>query len=835
MTKEILKIKGMNCASCAMTIEKAISKLPGVKTAQVNFASETLLVEFDENKITLEGLKEAVKSVGYQLILPEIEQKQVISEKSQEKEKFANPELEFLALKVLGMDSPHCAMIVEKAVKTLPGIEKIEVDYNNARAKVVFNPKKVTEAQIEKVIDDSGYQAIRETSEAQDLLEKEKQERQKELSLLFKKIIVGVILSVIIFLGSFPQWFPFIPKILSNYFFLLILATPVQFWVGSRFYSGLKILFKYKTADMNTLIAVGTLAAYLYSAAVTFFPEFFSQGGISPKVYFDTAAIIITLILLGRYLELLAKGRASEAIKKLMKLSAKTAKVERDGKEEEIPIENVKIGDIIIVRPGEKIPVDGEIIDCYSEVDESMVTGESMPVSKKIGSKVIGATINQLGSFKFRATKVGKDTLLAQIIKMVEQAQGSKAPIQRLADIISSYFVPAVMGIAVLTFIIWMIFGPNPAFAFALVNFVAVLIIACPCALGLATPMAMMVGLGKGAEKGILVRDAASLEIARKINTIILDKTGTLTQGKPALTNIVGIKSKDNEILNIAASLEQRSEHSLGKAIIQTSEQKGIKPFEISGFEAVPGKGIRGNVIIDNQKISATFGNRELMKILNIDISGIEKEMQKLENEGKTVMILASGVEILGLIAVADVLKSESKGAAEGLKKLGLEVWMITGDNERTAKAIGREVGIENIMAQVLPQDKAKKVEELQRAGKKVAMIGDGINDAPALAQADLGIAMGEGTDIAMESAGVTLMRGDLNLIPELFNLSRQTLKIVKQNLFWAFFYNTAFIPVAAGVLYPFFGILLNPVFAAAAMAFSSLSVVLNSLRLKKL
>ncbi len=515
MQKTIFKIKGMHCVSCAGTIERAISKLPGVKLAQVNFAAETLSVDFDENKTGVDDFDKAVKSTGYRLLLP------------QGKTEQKNPPAPN------GDHSRHLGMIMPMA----------------------------------------------EGEEAGDALEREKRDREKELAGLKKKLVIGGALSLIIFLGSFPQWFPFVPKILNNNYLLLILAAPVQFWVGWRFYSGLKILFKYRAADMNTLIVIGTLSAYFYSAAVTFFPGFFTGSGTEPRIYFDTSAIIITLILLGRYLELLAKGRASEAIKKLMKLSAKTAKIVRDGREEEIPIENVKIGDIIIVRPGEKIPVDGEIVDGSSEIDESMLTGESMPVSKKAGDKVIGATINQLGSFKFKATKVGKETLLAQIIKMVEQAQGSKAPIQRLADIISGYFVPAVAGTAALTFIIWLVFGPAPAFTFALVNFVAVLIIACPCALGLATPMAMMVGIGKSAEKGILIRDAASLEIARKINAIILDKTGTLTVGKPAVTDVVVLSSKGGitkeNILHIAGSLEQRSEHSLSKAIIQAAASLG--------------------------------------------------------------------------------------------------------------------------------------------------------------------------------------------------------------------------------------------------------------------
>lgn len=858
MKKEIFKIVGMHCASCAETIEQVISKLRGVKSAGVNFAAETLLVEFDENKISAKDFKKAVFDSGYDLIVPEEARGKITL---QEESGFSGREI--LTFKVIGMGSPHCAMIVEKAVKTLPGIEKIDVDFNNLRAKIVFDPAKVGEEKIKEVIGDAGYEAIKEAAEEKDVLEKEKEEREKELFSLKKKVIVGIVLSLIIFIGSFPEWFFFAPKFLNNYFLLLLLTIPVQFWVGLRFYSGLKLLFKYKTADMNTLIAIGTLAAFIYSSIATFFPQFFTRGGIAPKIYFDTSAIIITLILLGRYLELLAKGRASEAIKKLMKLSPKTARVERNGKEEDILIEEVRVGDIIIVRPGEKIPVDGKVVEGYSQIDESMLTGESMPVSKKTGDRVIGATINQSGSFKFKADKVGKETMLSQIIKMVEQAQGSKAPIQRLADIISSYFVPAVGGIAILTFIIWLIFGPSPALTFALVNFVAVLIIACPCALGLATPMAMMVGIGNGAEKGILIREAAALETAHKTNAVILDKTGTLTQGKPAVTDIINFKSlrsrtpnkffqnytgqasslqgrqilnlkNNDEILRVAASLEQRSEHPLSKAIIKKAKEGKIELFKVFDFEAVPGKGIKGNLLIDSQKIQAALGNREILKILGLDIKKTESEIQKLENDGKTVMILVLNNQIAGLIAVADILKPEAKEAVKKLKEAGLEIWMITGDNERTAEAIGKQVGILNIMAQVLPQNKAAKVQELQKQGKKVAMVGDGINDAPALAQSDLGIAMSEGTDVAMESAGITLMRGDLNLIAELFNLSRRTLRIVKQNLFWAFFYNTAFIPVAAGVLYPFFGILLNPILAAAAMAFSSLSVVLNSLRLKR-
>ena len=818
MTKEVFKIQGMTCASCARTIEKAVSSLAGVISAQVNFGAETLLVEFDEAKISPKDMAKTVKDVGYQLLVPEVS----VSNKATVNKEGKS----FLSLKVVGMDSPHCAMVVEKAIKTLLGIEKAEVDYNNTRVKVIFDQGKVEESQIKKVIEDSGYKTISETSEAEDVLSQEKKEREKELSGLKKKVVIGAALSIPIFLGSFPEWFPFVPKILTSFFLLFLLTTPVQFWVGSRFYRGLLVLVKYRTADMNTLIAMGTLSAYLYSSAVTFFPEFFRFLGGEPKIYFDTSAIIITLILFGRYLELLAKGRVSEAIKKLMKLGAKTARLIDDGKEKEVPVEEVQVGDVILVKPGEKIPVDGEVLKGRSSVDESLVTGESMPVTKELGSKVIGSTINLSGMLKFKATKVGKETLLAQIIKMVEQAQASKAPIQRLADLVSSYFVPIVIIIAFLTFAVWLFFGPAPAFIFALVNFVAVLIIACPCALGLATPLAIMIGTGNAAQRGVLIKDAATLEIAHKIKAIILDKTGTLTKGRPELTDIIALDGERKEILQLAASLEQYSEHHLARPILEQARAEKLKLFEVKNFEAVAGKGVKSDL--------GAVGNRGLMKDLNLSLADTEQDMAQLESEGKTVVILASANKIKGLIAIADTLKNESAKTVRALEKKGIEVWLITGDNEKVARAIAQQVGIKNIMAEVLPQEKAEKVKALQKTGKLVAMAGDGINDAPALAQADLGIAMGEGTDIAMESAEITLMRGDLTLIPEMIALSRRTLTIIKQNLFWAFFYNVAFIPVAAGVLYPFFGILLNPIFAAAAMAFSSLSVVLNSLRLKR-
>lgn len=848
--KKTFKISGMHCASCVLTIEKVLKNLPGVKNAEVNFASESALIEFDNNVVSEKDLADAVESIGYNLKIDKA------SDKTDKKEK--EPEIkkdnELVSLKVIGMHSPHCAMMVENALKKLSGIENIDIDFSNQRAKIVFNPSKISLNEILKTIKDVGYKPIKEEGEMEEIMDKEKIEREHRTKVLKRKLFFGSILAVLIFLGSFPNWFPFVPKILTNYWTLFILATPVQFWVGRQFYAGLKLLVKYRTADMNTLIAIGTLAAYFYSSAVAIFPGFFTKGGRELVVYFDTSAIIIVLILLGRYFEILMKGRASEAIKKLVGLQPRTAKVIRDGKEIEIPISNVQVGDLVIVRPGEKIPVDGKITEGESEIDESMVTGESMPVHKKVGSLVIGGTLNKFGTFTFRATKIGKDTVLAHIIKMVKEAQGSKAPIQRLADLIASYFVPIVMAIAVLTFFVWLFFGPSPAFNFALINFVAVLIIACPCALGLATPMAIMVSSGSAATRGILVKDAVSLEVANKVDTIILDKTGTLTKGKPQLTDILAFDNEGKiKVLNFAISLEQKSEHPLAqailqyaasldqksshpldKAIIEEAEKEKMELYKLEDFKAISGKGLRGSLLVGSEKVEAYLGNRSFMEELGLDTSPYEEKIQKLENEGKTVMILAVRNKIKGVLAVADVIKKEAKEAVNILKNNGIDVWMITGDNQRTAKAIARQAGIENVMSEVLPDKKSEKVKEFQAQGKIVAMVGDGINDAPALTQANIGIAVGEGTDIAMESANIVLMRGDLMLIPEVIKLSKRTITIIKQNLFWAFFYNSVFIPVAAGVLYPVWGILLNPIFAATAMAFSSISVILNSLRLKK-
>ena len=597
---------------------------------------------------------------------------------------------------------------------------------------------------------------------------------------------------------------------------------------------------------MNTLIAVGTSAAYFYSVTAILFPSFFASGGREASVYFDTAAIIIALIMLGRFLEARAKGRTSEAIKKLIGMQAKTARVVRQGEERDIPVEEVMVGDIVIVRPGEKIPVDGIVKEGYSSIDESMVTGESMPVEKRVGDEVIGATINKTGSFRFEATKVGKDTALAQIIKLVEEAQGSKAPIQRLADVISSYFVPIVIGIAAATFIIWYSIGPAPALTFALLNFVAVLIIACPCALGLATPTAIMVGTGKGAENGVLIRSGEALETAHKIKAIILDKTGTLTQGQPVVTDVVATPDfREEELLMMAASAERGSEHPLGESIVNAAKEKNLSLVDATEFNAIAGRGIEAKV--NGQKV--LLGNLKLMQEQEVPMEGVEEKAFQFSLEGKTPMFLGIEGRAAGIIAVADTLKSNSKEAVRELHRLGLEVVMLTGDNQRTADAIAQEVGIDRALAEVLPEHKAQEVKKLQAEGKIVAMVGDGINDAPALAQADVGIAIGTGTDVAMEAANITLISGDLRGVVTAITLSKRTLRIIKQNLFWAFAYNSALIPVAAGALFFVFGqtgvpsglrfILgeygfLNPMLAAGAMAASSITVVTNSLRLKK-
>jgi len=796
-----LCIKGMHCASCAIKIENKLKAAKGVSYANVNIANDKATVEYDAAKTSEDAIKGTIKKLGYDVI----------------------ENIERVELKIIGMHSPHCEGVIKNGLKDVKGISKVEASFPNESAIISFNPEAITLDEIKKKIKKLGYEALVKEEIKTDA---EREAKLKEIRNLRNKFIVGAVLSIMIFIGSFPEWFSFSPEILQNLYVLSVLTVPVQFWVGWQFYRGFWNALKAKTADMNTLIAVGTSAAFVYSVVATFFPDFF-KGAVMVVVYYDTAAIIITLIILGRYLEAIAKGHTSDAIKKLMGLQPKTATVIRRGKEEKILIENVVVGDIIIIKPGEKIPVDGIVVYGSSSVDESMITGESMPVGKKIDDKVIGATINKNGMLKIKAAKVGKDTILAQIIKLVEEAQGSKAPIQRLADKVSGIFVPVVIGISILTFIVWYFFGPEPAFTFALVNFVSVLIIACPCALGLATPTAIMVGTGKGAENGILIKNGEALETAHKINAIIFDKTGTLTKGKPEVTDIVQI-SKTKDALKFAAIVEKHSEHPLASAIIEKARKMKIP--DAHGFKAISGKGVSAKY----QGKTIVFGNRRLMQENKIKIAAFESKLAKLEDEGKTAMILAMNKEIIGIIAVADTITEYAKEAIWKLEKMKKEVYMITGDNERTARAIAKQIGIKNVLANVLPEDKANAVKKLQEKGKVVAMIGDGINDSPALAQADVGIAIGSGTDIAIETGGIVLIKNDVRDVVKAIRLSSYTIRKIKQNLFWAFIYNTLGIPVAAGVLYPVSGFLLSPIIAGGAMALSSISVVTNSLVMKR-
>ncbi len=728
---------------------------------------------------------------------------------------------------IKGMHCASCVRVTERALKKTPGVKDAVVNLATAKATVTYDKDNCTPEQMAESIAKTGYTL--ELEEKSDAAIQE--EKKKELQTLRNKVIVSLGLGAIILWGSFPGLMNTAPAILHNFWVQLLLATPVQFWAGLEFYRATIPALKNRTANMDTLVALGTTVAYIYSAFVTFLPHVVMNLGIEAMPYFDVAVIVIGLILLGRYFEAKAKAGTSQAIKKLIGLQAKTARVVRDVKEIDLPIEQVVIGDIIRVRPGEKIPVDGEILEGESSIDESMITGESIPVDKAKGDTVVGATMNKSGSFTYKATKVGSDTMLAQIIKLVEEAQGSKAPIQRLADVVSSYFVPIVIMLALLTFGVWYIFGPQPAFLFAMLNTVAVLIIACPCAMGLATPTAIMVGTGKGAEHGILIRDAESLEIANKIKTVVFDKTGTLTKGKPEVTDIIPLnKNKKNEILKLAASIEKGSEHSLAESIVKYADEQKVSTDSVTRFQAIAGHGVEGT--IGNKKVF--FGNRRLMDRERVDYKEVAEQISKLESEGKTVMMLTINGKLGGLVAVADTIKDTAKEGIVALKKMGIEVVMITGDNQRTANAIAKKLGIDRVLAEVLPDQKEAEVRKLQAEGKKVAMVGDGINDAPALAVADIGIAMGSGTDVAIEAADITLINKDLRSIASAITLSKKTMRTIKLNLFWAFGYNIILIPVAMGVLYPFFGLLLNPIFASVAMASSSISVVSNSLLLRR-
>jgi Cu+-exporting ATPase len=774
------------------------------------------------------------------------------------------------------MTCAGCAARIERGLSRLSGVQKASVNLATETLTLAYDPPHVSLDEIRRVIEDLGYQAG-EVPEEGELTDREQAARTATIRGWKRRFWISAALTLPIVLSALREFHytaGLIPGALANPYLQWALATPVQFWAAWPFYRGAWAGAKHGTADMNTLIAVGSSAAYLYSVSAILFRSFFAAAGsLHPAMYFDTSAVIVTLILLGRYLEALARGRTSEAIRRLAGLRPKTARVIRQGPGAggrgsegmgiqqsaisiphsafriphsplgtphsafripqfvDLPVEDVRVGDLVVVRPGERIPVDGTVVEGVSEVDESMITGESMPATKEPGDGVIGATINKTGSFTFQATKVGKDTALAQIIRMVEQAQGSKAPIQRLADVISGYFVPTVMAIAAATFVVWLIWGPAPSFNFALVNFVAVLIIACPCALGLATPTAIMVGTGKGAENGVLIKGGEILERAHRITTVVLDKTGTLTKGQPEVVDIVPASGMDErELLRLAASAERRSEHSLGEAAVRAAQERGIELAEVSDFLAIPGKGIEAQV--DGRAV--LVGSEKLMSDHGIaPLATHNSQLAALAAEGKTLIYVAVDGRPAGALAVADTLKESSVEAVRRLHGMGLELVMITGDNRRTAQTIAGQLGIERVLAEVLPQDKAEEIRRLQAEGKVVAMVGDGINDAPALAQADIGIAIGTGTDVAMEAGDITLISGDLLGIVTAISLSRRTIKTVRQNLFLSFVYNVLLIPLAAGLLYPAFGLRLDPMLAAAAMSLSSVSVVSNSLRLR--
>lgn len=803
LKKLTLLIEGMHCASCATKIENVLQKITGVTKASVNVATNKATVEYEEAKIDPQELQNAVEKIGYKASV--------------------QAEGNSLVLTIIGMDNPHCLATIEGVLKRTKGIIRADLKITE-KARITYDPVMISPAKIKEVIRSIGYEPISDEG-----VDTEKAAREKEMKHLRIRMFLSIVFSLpLLFIAMLAPLFSLpLPVIIENNIIVLelILATVVMI-MGSMFFSqGTLAVIKSKTATMDTLVALGTGTAYLYSVIISILIWNGSAIYTHSDLYFEVAAFLIAFILLGKYLEAVAKGKTSESIKKLLGLQAKTAMVIRDNKEVEIPITEVEVGDHIIVKPGQKIPVDGIVLTGHSSVDESMVTGESMPIEKEKGGTVIGATINGAGSFTFRATKVGSETMLAQIITMVEEAQGSKAPIQKLADKISGYFVPAVLVVAILALVGWLMLGKP--LNFALTSFVAVLIIACPCALGLATPTAIMMGTGKGAEQGILIKSAESLQKLKEVDTIIFDKTGTITKGKPEVTNIITYnKFTSNDVLLAAAIAEKRSEHPLGEAIVKKAKEDKLTVPDPTTFRSVAGHGLEAT----HGKQRIVLGNRKLFSEQGVDIQESISTLEKLENEGKTAILLSINHKLAGIIAVQDTIQDKSVDAVTSLKSIGKEVYMITGDNERTANAIAKQVGIVHVLAQVLPQDKAAKVKELQANGKVVAMVGDGINDAPALAQADVGIAIGSGTDVAIESADVVLVKQDLRDVVNAITLSAYTMRKIKQNLFWAFVYNIAGIPIAAGILYPITGTLLSPIIAGAAMAFSSVSVVTNSL-----
>ena len=809
-----LRIGGMTCPHCPPAIEKALRAVVGVLGASVNLATKTASVDCDPARAKVTDLLQAIRASGYTVGTAT------------------------MRVPIKNMHCSSCVIRVELALQMTPGVIAARASLGSNAVDIEYQPERTDFQEIRKSIESAGYRVAEpKFGPASEVLDPAEAVNEQEYRSLMRKFWFAAVVSVPVMALSYPdlipglrEWMPMGSDTRRGVWALLgVLSLPVLVWSGSQFFTGMWDALKHRAANMHTLIAIGITAAFLYSIVAVAWPGIFPNMALA-EVFWDVTDVVVALVVLGLALEIKAKGRTSQAIKKLIGLQARTAKVIRDGKEIDLPVEEVLVNDTVIVRPGEKIPVDGQVTTGSSAIDESMITGESMPIEKQVGDEVIGGTLNKTGSFRFNATKVGKDTALASIIRMVKDAQGSKAPIQRVVDTVSGYFVPAVMILAVLAAVVWYDFGPEPRLIYATVIFVTTLIIACPCALGLATPTSLTVGIGKGAENGILIRSGDALQAAETLHAIILDKTGTITKGEPALTDVVVTSGHDErEVLRLTASLERGSEHPLASAIVKGAEMRNIPLVDAEGFAAIPGHGVSGR--IDGHDV--LFGNAKLMRDRGVPAAMLQTQWERLANEGKTPMYVAVDGKAAGLVAVADTVKPDSKGAIAVLKGLGIEVVMLTGDNERTGRAIAREVGIDRVLAEVIPDDKAHEVQKLQLEGKSVGMVGDGVNDAPALAQADVGFAIGTGTDVAIEASDVTLIKGSLMGVVTAIEISRATMRNVRQNLVGAFGYNTLGIPVAMGVLYPFIGLLLSPLIAAAAMAFSSVTVVTNANRLR--
>jgi len=811
-----LSVGGMTCPHCPPAVENALKSIPGVRSAHVNLANALASIDFDPSQAKIPDFLRAIRAAGY------------IAGTAK------------MRIPIRSMHCSSCIIRIELAMQLTPGVVAARANLGTNAVDVEYQPEQTSFAILRRAIESAGHRVAEPTRTKQPEGKEASPEdlaRQEEYHTLMRKFWFAAVVAVPVMGLSYPdlipglrEWMPAGSQTRQIVWALLgVLSLPVLLWSGSQFFTGMWDALKHRAANMHTLIAIGISAAFVYSIVAVALPGLFPKMSLA-EVFWDVTDVVVALVTLGLALELKAKGRTSEAIKKLIGLQAKTARVVRHGKEIDLPVEEVVVGDLVVVRPGDKVPVDGELQEGSSSIDESMLTGESMPVDKRVGDEVMGGTLNKTGSFKFKATKVGKDTALANIIRMVKDAQGSKAPIQRVVDAVSGYFVPAVMILAVLSFVAWYLFGPEPRIIYATIVLVTTLIIACPCALGLATPTSLTVGIGKGAENGILIRSGDALQTAQKLDAIVLDKTGTITRGEPALTDVVVAAGyQDGEVLRLAASLERGSEHPLGEAIVKGAEARRLELSNAEGFAAIPGQGVSGQ--IDGHRV--LLGNATLMREQEIAIDVLGRDWERLAGEGKTPMHVAIDGRPAGLVAVADTVKPDSRAAIESLQRLGLEVVMLTGDNERTARAIARQVSIQRVLAEVLPDGKAHEVQKLQLEGKVVGMVGDGINDAPALAQADVGFAIGTGTDVAIEASDVTLIKGSLQGVVTAIEISRATMRNVRQNLIGAFGYNVLGIPVAMGVLYPFLGLLLSPIIAAAAMAFSSVTVVTNANRLR--